>query len=286
MTASAFNLPPFQLLVDAQPAKGKGMPDWAKSVYGGDWVIPEKKGAPYAVSNFVVSRDGRVSYATPGHSGGGEVGGFNQHDRWIMAMLRARADAVVIGDNTLRIEPEHLWTTDYIFPESRDFFRELRRADQRRTDSLTAFVSFSGQFDPAAAVFNTGLPVVIGATAKAAAQARRCGLPSHVEIVEAGETRVNMRDFFQMLHDSHGIRSILTEGGPGLYASCLADGAIDDEFLTLSPRFLGEPQGNPRPSLLEGSGFQAATSPLCRLKSLRKVGDFLYLQSSITYPKP
>ena len=124
------------------------------------------------------------------------------------------------------------------------------------------------------------------ATARAAEKARNCGLPAHVEIVEAGETRVNMRDFFQLLHDRHGIETILTEGGPGLYASCLADGAVDDEFLTLSPRFLGEPPGNPRPSLLEGAGFTPQTSPLCRLKSLRKVGDFLYLQSAITYPAP
>ena len=281
--AATFSLPPFELLVDEQPRKGRGLPDWARKVYGGDWVIPEKAHDPYVVSNFVTSRDGRVSYGMPGQAGGGEIGGHNLHDRWIMAMLRARSDAVVIGDNTLRIEPEHVWTAEFIFPEDKSFFSELRQTEYRQDQPVNCFVSFSGRFNPDCAVFKQEIPIVIGATAAAAEEARRCGLPSHVEIVALGEDRVNMQSFFRYLKEHHGIGSILTEGGPGLYASCLADGAVDDEFLTLSPRFVGEPVGSPRPSLLEGSGFSPANSPACRLKSLRKAGDFLYLQSAIEY---
>jgi riboflavin biosynthesis pyrimidine reductase len=34
-----------------------------------------------------------------------------------MGLLRARADAILVGDNTLRAETEHLWTAAAIFPD-------------------------------------------------------------------------------------------------------------------------------------------------------------------------
>jgi hypothetical protein len=36
---------------------------------------------PYVFANFVSTLDGAVSLGIPGKSGGGEISGFNRHDR-------------------------------------------------------------------------------------------------------------------------------------------------------------------------------------------------------------
>ena len=95
-------LEPFTLLFD-ETRPQPSLPEAICAFYAGDWHIPDPKERPYIYSNFVISRDGRVSFNEPGHLGGGEVSGFNPHDRWLMALLRARADAIIMGDNTLRL---------------------------------------------------------------------------------------------------------------------------------------------------------------------------------------
>jgi hypothetical protein len=50
-------------------------------------------------------RDGRVSFSEPRHLGGGDVSGFDERDRRLMGLLRARADAVMVGDGTLKAKP-------------------------------------------------------------------------------------------------------------------------------------------------------------------------------------
>ena len=41
------------------------------------------------------------------------------------------------------------------------------------------------------------------------------------------------------MRDEHGIRSILSEGGPTLNAFMLAAGLVDEMYLTLSPQIVG-----------------------------------------------
>ena len=116
-------LEPFTLLFDDEPKDDTALPENLRTIYGGDWLLPEVDGRPYTYANFALSRDGRVSFNEPGHVGGGDVSGFNAHDKWLMGLLRARADAVVVGDNTLRLEPDHLWTCEYIFPDTEQQFQ-------------------------------------------------------------------------------------------------------------------------------------------------------------------
>jgi hypothetical protein len=99
----------------------QGLPEAFRRAYGGDWLFDAPTDRPYMYSNFVQSRDGRISFGIPGQSGGGEVSNFNVHDQWIMGLLRARADAVIVGDVTLKIEPDHIWTHQYICPRETAF---------------------------------------------------------------------------------------------------------------------------------------------------------------------
>ena len=69
----------------AQP--GALLPAALREAYDGDLQFPQAaRHSVYVVANFVTTLDGVVSYQIPGKSGGGEISGFNDQDRYIMAL--------------------------------------------------------------------------------------------------------------------------------------------------------------------------------------------------------
>src|SRR4029077_9750126 len=97
-------------------------------------------------SNFVTSLDGVVSLgASP--SAGSAISGRNQADRFLMGLLRACADAVLLGAGTLRATPGHLWTPAHIFPGEAKSFAELRVALGRKAQPRLVLLT-TGAIDP------------------------------------------------------------------------------------------------------------------------------------------
>src|SRR3954471_15476512 len=82
------------------------LPQDLATLYGGDLRFPQHDHRPYVMGNFVSTLDGVVSFELPGKSGGGDISGFNEADRFIMGLLRASADAVIVGSGTLREVPK------------------------------------------------------------------------------------------------------------------------------------------------------------------------------------
>lgn len=281
-------LEPFTLLFDDDARADTALPEALRALYGGDWHVPETAGRPYVYSNFALSRDGRVSFNVPGHLGGGDVSGFNAHDRWLMALLRARADAVVVGDNTLRLEPEHLWTCEYIYPEAQPFL-ELRAAEGRKPRPLQVFLSLTGDFDPSAAVFcQAGLEVLIATTARGVKAARSLDCAANVTVLELGGDSVDLRHLGEILTTDFGVNTLLCEGGPRVYGGFIAAQLLDDEFLTLCPTVIGNPglegEHKPRPGLIEGTAFRPDIYPKSIPTSLRRAEEHLFLKSRYVYP--
>ena len=278
---------PFTLLFDDEATRGATLPGDLRAIYGGDWSLPEPDGQPYTYANFALSRDGRVSFNEPGHLGGGDVSGFSTHDRWLMGLLRARADAVVVGDNTLRLEPDHLWTCEYIFQDKA--FTALREAEGRKPQPIQIFLSLTGDFDTGAAVLcQPHLDVLIATTARGYEKAAALRCAANVTVLNLGEERVDLSRFVRVLHSDFGVDTLLCEGGPRVYGSFVAAGLIDDEFLTLCPTVIGNPVAagsiKPRPGLVEGMAFRPNAPPKSIPTSLRRAGDHLFLKSRYVYP--
>ena len=281
-------LEPFTLLFDDEPKDDTALPENLRAIYGGDWLLPEVTGRPYTYANFALSRDGRVSFNVSGHLGGGDVSGFNAHDRWLMGLLRARADAVVVGDNTLRLEPDHLWTCDYIFPDT-EAFAALREAEGRKPQPVQVFLSLTGDFDAEAAVFcKPHLDVMIATTSRGYEKARALRCAANVTVLNLGEERVDLSRFVRVLHSDFGVNTLLCEGGPRVYGGFIEPGLMDDEFLTLCPTVIGNPvvaeNSKPRPGLIEGTAFMPNAYPKSIPSSLRRAGDHLFLKSRYVYP--
>lgn len=274
---------PFELLFEDRET---GKPDSCslipavRDIYGGDWSLPEPRNRPYCYSNFVMSHDGRISFAVPGHEGGGDVSGFDAHDQWLMGLLRCRADAVLVGANTLRSEPEHVWTPEFIAPVHAQLFEEQRQADGRAMPPLQVFVTSSGQIFRDATVFDRpDLHVVIVTTERAQATVEALELP-HTEVLAAGKTEVDLPRALDILSSQWGVETVLCEGGPRLYGSLVNSGSLDEEFLTLSPLVIGSSDDDPRPGLIEGYGFTPGASPKAHVLSVRRSGDHLFLRTA------
>lgn len=275
---------PFTILMDERSGE-TSLSDDARAVYGGDWVLGDPGDRPYTYSNFVVSRDGRISFNEPGHSGGGDVSEFNAHDRWIMALLRSRADAVMVGDNTLRTSPEHLWTAEYIFPEEADFFAGVRAHDRRTGDPVQIFVSLEGDLDPESeALKRADLAVIVATTTRGAERARRVQTAGPFNVLALGDDAVDLPELVRILRREHGVHHLLLEGGPRLYGGFLAAGLVDDEFLTLSPAVIGGGVTTQRPGLVEGQAFLPVHHPRSVPLAVRRAGDHLFLHSRFLYP--
>ena len=81
---------------------------------------------PYLVANFVQTIDGVVAFGARGGDNAGTVSMDSEIDRRVMALLRAHADAIVIGAGTFRIARTHQWSPGGLVPDEADAFDALR----------------------------------------------------------------------------------------------------------------------------------------------------------------
>lgn len=272
----------YTLLFDESPGDGPGLPAPFRAIYGGDWRLPAAPpGRPFVCTNFVASHDGRISFDETGRSGGGDVSRHSRHDTWLMALIRARADAILTGAGTLRVARRHLWTPAQVWAADADAFAALRAAEGRAPAPLLVVVSASGEL-PDALALRGDPPALIATSAAGALRARsilgdRPGLSYHVS---PGDT-VDLAALLAHLRVERGITSLLSEGGGRTYGALIAAGLIDETFLTISPIVIGSPPGRPpRPTLVEGVGFSPDDPPRLRPLSLRRAGDYLFQRSA------
>ena len=109
-------LPPFQTLYDLPHPNTLPLPPELAAIYG-PLTFPHPAAKPHIIANFVTTLDGVTSLEIPGQSGGGPISGNNPHDHLLMGLLRATADAIIVGAGTLPLNPHHLWRPPaYICP--------------------------------------------------------------------------------------------------------------------------------------------------------------------------
>lgn len=253
------------------------LPEEIRSIYGGDWQIP--RDVQYRYSNFVVSHDGKASFSVPGHEGGGDISGFNRHDQWIMALCRSRADAVIVGANTLRSEPHHKWSAEFIFPDDKATFASLREREGRRPFPYQVFVTNSGVINGDAEVFaDESLETLIAVPRSTSSKVKALGI-KRSRIIEMGDDQVDLVELHNHLHTGFGINSILCEGGPKFYGAMIEKRLIDEEFLTISPVMVGSSKEDYRPSLIDGINLAPGNNLGGSLRSVRRAGNMLFLRT-------
>jgi riboflavin biosynthesis pyrimidine reductase len=270
---------PFITLFDEQEQIGTTLPDAFQQMYS-SWPLPASNSdRPFTYVNFVMSHDGRVSFNEPGHGGGGDISRRDRHDRWLMGLLRARADAVLVGGSSIVAAGNHIWTPQAVFHEDKHAWEMLRAGEERAPVPLLVVLTRSGEVpEHAPALDNPDLPVLLATTNAGQQRARAVlGERAWVRYVVTGD-RLEQRAVMQQLR-AEGVQTLLCEGGPQIYASLLRDELIDDAFVTVSPIIVGADHEHERPSLVEGVAFPADQPPQLRLLSVHRHGSYVYLHS-------
>jgi len=262
-----------ETLLDRSSGAALPLPPALLEQYGGALRFPER--GTHVFANFVSTIDGVVSYGVAGYDRARDVSGGYAGDRFILALLRGVADAVIVGAGTLRKEPDSIWTAEAAFPDARDDFAALRHGLGAAARPLTVIVTASGDIDLRLPAFTDGGPVTIATTA---AGAKRIGAaPRHLTIrVVADREPLRAADLVRVATEATGGRRILTEGGPNLFARFLEEHAVDELFLTVAPRVAGRTPNAKRNSLVDGVMFLPANAPQGRLVSVKAGDDYLF----------
>ena len=245
-----------------------GLPAALAATYGGDFGLTR----PELYANFVSSVDGVVALAGAGESGR-VISGDNEPDRFTMALLRAAADAVLIGASNFRKADGDWWYPETVYPAAAEHFADLRKQLGLRPHPLLVVVTASGQIDPTQPALRDCLVI----TSPQGETHLRGKLQSGARIAVLSGKRFDGHSLLELLH-AEGLQVILTEGGPSLVGQLLEEGLIDELFLTTSPRLFGRRAGDERKSLVEG--FDLGGRSL-KLLSVRRHESYIYLRYAL-----
>jgi len=264
-------LEPLQLLDERPGLPELELPEELERLYGGGLGFRPRS----VFANFVETIDGVVAIPDVERSNA-IVSDDSEADRFVMGLLRAVADVVVVGSGTLRASPKGRWRAAGVYPPAADAYAELRRRLGKSEHPAVAIVTAGGAFDPTHPVLETGAVVL---TTVVAARDLKASVPGATEVVAVNEGDwVDPAGAVEALR-ARGHEHILSEGGPTLFTSLVAAGLVDELFLTVSPLLTGRTTLDERLSLVEGADLLPGTS--LRLLGARLETEHLFLRYEI-----
>lgn len=218
---------------------------------------------PWLRANMVSSVDGAATHE------GKAAGLGSAADQRLLSLLRALADVVIVGANTVRVE-------GYGSLGSLDEMRPLREG--RPAVPPLAIISGALDLDFDSATFTDAETQTIVITSESAPEDRRRGAAKVAEVIVAGDEHVDVSVALDELA-ARGYPKQLSEGGPRLLAQFAAAGRLDELCLTLSPL------------LIAGDAMRIVNGPLHEEPTPFHLGhviaqdDFLFLRYRRTPPE-
>jgi riboflavin biosynthesis pyrimidine reductase len=267
--------PEFQTLFESPGLPRFELPEILEQIYRGFGLA-----RPVVYADFVSSIDGIV--ALPGvPRSSALISGGDAADRFVVGLLRAAADAVVIGAGTFRAH-DGPWTPENAYPEAAQGWVQLRQTEGLSVQPTLVVVTASGDVGRSHPKL---ADVIVITTSEGAVrlgeQATACA-----QVVElGGKDSIDMRRAIEWLSE-HGYARILTEGGPRLMGKALKAQVVDELFLTLSPVITGGGVRQPRPTLANGVDLLPDAPLVDRLLSIHRKDAYLFLRYALVKGDP
>jgi riboflavin biosynthesis pyrimidine reductase len=259
------------LLYEPEGLPAFELPEALAAVYPGSLGFE----APRVFANFVATADGVVAIPSLEQSNKLIAAG-SAADRFVMGLLRACADAVVVGSGTLTASPGGRWTPRQAYPDAAAAYDVLRQALDLAPSPEIVILTASGALDPAQPLFEEGALVL---TTDVGRTLLRDRLPQASTVVSLGPgSSVDPIAALGALR-ARGHRLILHEGGPQVIGSFLDAGVVDELFLTISPLLVGRTILDPRLALVERADLLPGRR--ARLLGVRRDMDHLFVRYEI-----
>lgn len=265
--------------------RGGVLPADLRARYAAPLSIALRTDRPTIVANFVSTLDGVVALDRIGVSGGREISGGFEPDRFVMGLLRATGDAVLVGAGTVRASRTHGWTPAHAHPPSLGGYAQWRsQLGLTAASPVTVIVSASGSLEPRDIPADPGTSVIVVTTESGARHLRRLPRADHVEIASLGDgPSIPVDTVVAFLHE-RGFRLVVSEGGPSLFGELLAARVVDEVFLTLAPHLAGRSAASARLSLVENVAL-APAAPWGRIQGVMRSNDHLFLRYQLSHPR-
>ncbi|MGF1426964.1 dihydrofolate reductase family protein [Kitasatospora sp. LaBMicrA B282] len=213
-------------------------------------------GRPWLRANMVSSLDGAAKLAGLSEGLSGDA------DKRIFGVLRALADVVLVGAETVRAE-------GYRPARARREFAAARAAAGQAPAPAIAIVSRSLRLDLTAPLFTEPLVRTVVIAPADAPAAARAAVAEVADLITAGAGTVDLPAAVAQL-TARGWTRQLTEGGPRLLAQLAAAGLLDELCLSLAPLVTG----GDAPRVMHG--VEMADAQRMRLVSLIEQKGFLF----------
>lgn len=185
---------------------------------------------PYVILSAAISLDGKIATRT------GDSALSSKSDKIRVHNLRAKADAILVGKNTV-LQDDPVLTVRYA----------------RGKNPTRVILDSLGQIPTNSKIIRTShkIPTIVAVSKKASKKnlARLGKFP--LDVVIAGKTRVDLKKLLQYLY-KRNIKTILLEGGGTTNWDFVYQKMIDEIIVTVTPYLVG---GKDTKTLIEGNGF-------------------------------
>ncbi|WP_236788800.1 dihydrofolate reductase family protein [Amycolatopsis sp. GM8] len=211
---------------------------------------------PYVLASAAVSLDGFLDDTSPERLLLSSPADFDRVDQ-----VRAGADAILVGANTIRTDNPRLRT-------------------RSGPDPVKVTLTTSGKLDPDAKFFTTGDVAKLVYAASPVVPSLAASLDGLAVVVDAGDPL----DPHRMLADlaARGIGRLMVEGGSAVHTLFFTEDLVDELHLVVAPFFVGEPDA---PRFVGSGRFPQGRMLLVETRQLEDVVLLRYLtgQAAVDY---
>lgn len=174
------------------------------------------KSKPHVILNCAMSLDGKIG-------GTGKRMRFSsEKDKLRVHELRSKVDGIMVGINTILIDDPKL----------------TAHHAKKKKNPVRIIVDSRAKIPSKAKILQEEGKVII-AVSQRASPARVEGLKKKgARVISTGDNQVDLKNLLERVPGK--IKTILLEGGGTLNKSMLENGLVDEIYVALAPRFLGE----------------------------------------------
>ena len=208
---------------------------------------------PYVILSAAITLDGKLGVKNK------RTKLSSKNDKIRVHKLRSRVDAIIIGNNTVRLDNPLL---------------TVRHAQGK--NPVRIILDSSGTIKSNSKIIQTcnNVPTIIAVSELISEKNLQRLRKFSLEIIVCGKNSVDISKLLGTLLKK-GIKKILLEGGGAVNWSFIKRNLIDEAIVTLTPYILG---GKDSVSLVEGTGFKnLEVSTKLKLKKIQKNKNELVL---------